>query len=163
MPPGEVRFQRLSLAVAGNDRFVASSVELERSNDEPSYTVDTINYFQEHLERSTGGPVKINLLLGADNVIQLPTWHDYGKIFARTRLLIAPRLPKRTVANETMVWDGLSAEELQILINADYALMDFPLLSISSTDIEQCLKAGKSIRYLVPEALYEQTKKGYSS
>ncbi len=44
----ETRHKMVSLAVSGNNSFIASEVELERPG--PSYTVDTINYFQEHLK-----------------------------------------------------------------------------------------------------------------
>ena len=46
--PGADRLAMVELAIAGNDRFVASRIELDR--DGPSYTVDTL----EALEASAG-------------------------------------------------------------------------------------------------------------
>ncbi len=159
----ELRHKMVLSAVASNDKFIPSAVELERSG--PSYTIDTIKYFQEYLQNSTGKTVKINLLLGGDNIIHLPSWHKFDEIISLAKLLIAPRWADRVgVVGARFTEPALhtaagahlfSAEEQAILRKTDHAFIEFPLIDISSTYIRQCLKAGKSARYLVPESVWQ--------
>jgi len=149
------------MSVKDNDNFIPSAVELERTG--LSFTIDTIKYFKEHLQNKAGSPVKINLLLGGDNVVHLPSWHQFDEIINLTRLLIAPRWADR-IGNEQTFTDKtnvnlFSAEEQAILSKTDHAFIEFPLIDISSTYIRQCLKEGKSIRYLVPELVYQLIEK----
>ncbi len=149
----ELRHKMVMLAVTGNDHFASSAVELERSG--PSYTIDTIKYFIEHLQKATGKIVKINLLLGGDNVIHLPTWHKFDEISKLARLLIAPRWADRVgmvyrgepvgakLASPCSPPTGTGAhlftlEEQAILQKTDHAFIEFPLIDISSTYIRQC-------------------------
>ena len=60
--PGELRHAMVSLAVSGNDHFIASAVELKRPG--PSYTIDTIKYFQEHIKDQAGQPIQNQSFIG---------------------------------------------------------------------------------------------------
>ena len=60
---GEARQTMVLQAVADNDKFIASMVEFERPG--LSYTIDTIEHFKSEFS--------VNLLVGADNIIHLPT------------------------------------------------------------------------------------------
>ena len=144
---GEIRHEMVSGAVSGNDKFIASTVELERAG--PSYTLDTVKHFREQFS--------VNLLLGADNVIHLPTWHKFDEISQLCRLLIAPRCleAKGRVARMEM----LTAGELAILAKTQYSLIESPLIDISSSIIRQRIKSGKTVRYMVPEKVWQIIEK----
>jgi len=140
---GEERHKMVSQAVTANEKFVASSVELERAG--PSYTIDTIKYFKDRFA--------INLIVGIDNIIHLPTWHKSEEIFQSCKLLIAPR---RLANNSEHHERGMfTAEEFAIVSKIKYDVIDFPLIDISSSDIRQRIKIGKSIHYMVPESAWQ--------
>lgn len=133
---GEARHAMVSVAVSGNDKFVASDIELKREG--LSYTIDSI----KHIKNQSA----VNLLIGADNIIHLPTWHKFDEIIQSCKLLIAPR--RTTDKNQGQETELFSKEELAILAKAQYKLIDFPLVDISSSNIRQRVKNGKSIRYM---------------
>lgn len=132
-PPGaspEQRLAMLRLATAGESRFSVDDRELHRTG--PSYTIDTV--------RSLMGDypgVRFLFLVGSDNLKDLPKWHE--------------------------------AEELMKLI--DFAVLDrgegvrcaddggFPVvrrrIDLSSTEIRQRAAEGLSIRFMVPEQVYD--------
>ena len=65
--PASVRYEMVAAAVAGNDGLVASNLEIGRGG--PTYTIDTV-------EQLTAGPdVDVTVVLGADAVAGLDSWH----------------------------------------------------------------------------------------
>ncbi len=85
---GEYRHLLVSAAVAENPHFECSRIEIEREG--PSYTSDTVR----QLVKEFGGPNKcrINLILGADNIGYLGSWHESSYLLDTCRILVAPRL-----------------------------------------------------------------------
>ncbi len=144
---GEERHDMVSEAVLDNDKFIASTLEVERAG--PSYTVDTIKHLKTQFN--------VNLLVGADNVIHLSTWHKFDEISQLCRLLIAPRCLEAKGRLARM--EILTASELAILAKTQYDLIDSPLIDISSSSIRQRVKAGKSVRYMVPEPVWKTIEK----
>jgi nicotinate-nucleotide adenylyltransferase len=149
---GKARHDMVTSAVADNPMFEVSSVEIERPG--PSYTIDTI----KHFGNLYGAAVRINLLIGGDNVCQLETWHRIDEIYQQSRLLIAPRALESARAqsqdkNETVPKQLLADLEIIKRCGAQYDLIDFPLLDISSSMIRSRLAAGRSVLYMVPPAV----------
>jgi nicotinate-nucleotide adenylyltransferase len=50
--------------------------------------------------------------------------------------------------------------EMDNKINARVHLLDAPLLQISATHLRKLVKDGKSIRYMVPDKVWEEIQKG---
>jgi nicotinate-nucleotide adenylyltransferase len=123
------RLKMLRAAVAGEERFEVSSIELEREG--PSFSVDTVQALQENWPEA-----RFFFLLGADNLPKLPTWHRFDDL---RKLVEFVCFGRNTEGNA--VWNPLCGSTLE------------RRLDISSTEIRQRIAAGLSIRYLVPESV----------
>jgi nicotinate-nucleotide adenylyltransferase len=130
----------VSLATAMNPAFVPSDVELRR--DGPSYTVETVRQVAQELPGAS-----LVLIVGADTYPEMSTWRDSPEILARCAVAIAPRPGEP---------DGQTPEE-----RAGVTWLPGAGLAISATAIRACIEGGRSIRYLVPDAVADYiAKKG---
>ena len=145
--PGADRLAMVRLAIAGNDRFEASRLELDR--DGPSYTVDTL----EALAASSGvgGPAPnrgagITLILSADAFLGLPSWHEPRRILELARLAVAPRDGYPDAGPDFVAAQFPGLEDRAVFL-------DGPRIRLSASDLRDRAAAGHSLRYLVPDAV----------
>ncbi len=131
------RLAMLGLAVAGNPAFEISTVDLDRAG--PSYTADTIALLSRDRAAS------LVLLMGADSLRDLPTWHDPGRIASLAELGVASR-PGVTLDVGELVRAVPEAQGRIFLVPT-------PAIGVSSSDIRRRVAAGEPIRYQVPEAV----------
>ena len=137
----EHRLAMVKLAISGKSHFELSTVEAERSR--PSYTVDTL---AELKKRS--GRRELYFILGWDNLLELPRWHEPVKIVELCYLAAVPRV-------------GYPVPDLEALekeipgISQKTIVLDGPLINISSTVVRERVAEGLSIEHLVPEAVGE--------
>lgn len=129
----EMRHELVTAACKSNADFEPSRIELERTG--PSYTVDTLRAFKAQF----GDNVRLNLLLGQDNLIGLKDWHEADSLFALCRILVASRQ------------SSVTREILNSLLpaNAQFELINFPQVPVSSSMIRQRLREKKSVLFLV--------------
>ena len=132
---GAHRLAMLELAVAGHAGFAVDALELGRPG--PSYTVDTL---RELGARRPGE--RWVLLLGADAAADLPRWKASAEVarLAEVAALTRPGAPE--------VARGLVRH-----------VVATPAIEISASDIRARCLAGKSIRYLVPDAVADYIAK----
>ena len=129
------RMMMTECAIAGNVKFDVSDIEIARSGI--SYTIDTI------LElKKKHNPDELYLLIGLDNLEIFATWHRVGEIFAEANVAVMVR-----PTHDLLAIDSKLRKRVQIL--------PIPLLEISSTDMRNRVREGKSIRYLVPDGVSE--------
>ncbi len=133
LPEAEHRLAMTRLATAGNDAFVVSDLELRRAG--VSYTVDTLRAL-----RADHPDAAFLLLLGGDSLQQFPTWRDPDAILDLAEPLVYPR-------------PGFDPAAVDPSLRRRVTLLDRPLLDLSSTDVRGLLHAGRSARYLVPDAV----------
>ena len=140
--PLAVRQRMVERAIAGNPCFELSLLDAERSG--PSYTADLLAYVREKL----GAGPELYFLTGMDSLRDLTTWHDPARVLAQC-ILVAVSRP----GYEPLDPRGLearvpgAAERIVVL--------ETPGVAISSTELRERAAAGRSIRYLVPEAVRE--------
>ena len=136
----ELRFEMVAAAATTNSgKFEASRIELDRTG--PSYTLDTLTA----LKTEYGEGVRLNLIIGVDNIEPIPNWYKADEIFKLVRLLIAPRL------NVDMAQARVLAQNLPAGTVLD--IIDAPSSSLSSTMVREWIRKGRSVQYLVPPAV----------
>ena len=137
--PAEDRLEMLRRAVAKDSRFLVSDMELRRGGI--SYTVDTIRAL-----KSLHPKVEWILLMGSDSARGLDTWHQVDALLSLCE--VAVFLRPDSLGFEKVI-SGLSlseADKKAVLKN----VLNERLVDISSTEIRQRVRSGRSIRYLVP-------------
>lgn len=79
------RARMIELAIANEPRFMLDQRELARPG--PSFTVDTLR----QLRREVGTTRPLVLLIGADQLERLDTWHDWEELIELAHLGVAQR------------------------------------------------------------------------
>jgi nicotinate-nucleotide adenylyltransferase len=131
------------LAIAGDAGFEWSDHDLTRAG--PSYTFETVTHF---LGALAGGD-ELCWIIGADSLVELGTWYRVADLVDLCRIVTAARPG----------WDRPDLAPLAAKLNpAQIArlrdgILVTPRIDISATDIRARVAAGRSIRYLVPEAV----------
>ncbi|OGT94770.1 MAG: nicotinate (nicotinamide) nucleotide adenylyltransferase, partial [Gemmatimonadetes bacterium GWC2_71_9] len=125
------RCAMVRLAIAGHPRFLLDTCELERPA--PSYTVDTLRDLRRRRPDE-----RLVLIVGADAAAELPRWRAADEIvrLAEVAVLTRPGVPE--VASAFVKH-----------------LVATPAIEVSASDIRARCLTGKSIRYVVPDAVAE--------
>ena len=121
------RLEMLQAAIADEAGFEIDERELRRSP--PSYTIETVEQLREKFPHA-----QLFLLIGDDNLPNLPTWRRFNELRQLVTFIVLRRA-------ETPVRHEYLSVKRQI--------------DISATEIRSRVAAGKSIRYFVPEAVRE--------
>ena len=137
--PADHRLAMVELAVEGNPAFEVSRLEVERSG--PSYTLDTL----EALCDAAPGD-HLALILSAESYSEFGTWHEPGRILDLADLIVAPRVGYADADPDLIRRQFPDA-------HATVAFMDGPRIRLSASEIRQRAAEGRSVRYLVPDAV----------
>ena len=133
------RFNMLSEAIKGNTNFLVSDSEMKREG--PSYTIDTIREIKAELPPQT----ELAFIVGRDNLYDLEMWKTPYDIIEECTILVADRI----CSQERDIPDWLKTK---------VQIVKVPLIEISSSEIRQRIRDGKSIRYMVPDVVIEEVK-----
>jgi nicotinate-nucleotide adenylyltransferase len=123
------RLAMVQRAITDNTLFQVQSIELERSGR--SYTFDTMKLLTEKYDH------KFYFIIGADMVEYLPKWYKIEELI------------------QLVTFVGVNRPEYDQ--HSDYPIIhvDVPNIEISSHMIRERVKAGKNIRYFVPNMVLE--------
>ena len=136
--PAEHRLAMVELAVAGNPAFAVSGIEVERGG--PSYTVETLETL---LREGVSDPW---FILSAEALAGFPAWRRPDRILELCRLAVVPR-GNHDALDAAWVRGHFPGREDRI------AFLAGPLLPISGSVVRRRAAAGRSVRYLVPDAV----------
>ena len=128
------RLHMVQMAIDDNPRLKASNIEF--SLPKPSYTIDTMVYLHEKYPQH-----QFSLIMGSDNLGSISKWKNYELLLERYIIHVYKR-------------EGIPIDQ-SLVPAADIRIYDVPMLDISSTYIRQSIADGLSIRYMVPESIYQ--------
>ncbi|MFQ9967107.1 MAG: nicotinate-nucleotide adenylyltransferase [Peptoniphilus sp.] len=139
----EDRYEMVRLAISPNPDFEISDIETTRVKK--SYTVDTIRELKKIYKEE-----KLYFLIGLDSLFQLKTWMKIEDLSQEIEFVVALRpgyLDKEEINKEI----DFLRENFGTKIN----LIKTPLYEISSTDLRDRIREGKSLRYLIPKKVLD--------
>ena len=153
MAPADLRLEWVERVCGEDPRFEACDLELRRSG--ASYTIDTL---RELAAREAGKPV---FVIGSDAFALVDTWRSPSELFGLADFAVMTRpgtpgdlrdwIPAKLRGEFEIETEGGRA--LHAASGGEVRAVEISALEISSTDIRGRLRAGRSIRYLVPTAV----------
>ena len=139
--PALTRLEMTRKAVSDYPPFEVSDIEVLRSGN--TYTYETLEELADlHPE------AELYFIVGADTVCSMSTWREPARIFAACTVLAAMR--EDQVDPESF---QQGTKDLENRFHARIRTISIPNIGISSTQIRERAGNGKSIHYLVPNAL----------
>lgn len=132
----EQRVDMLKLSIAGHPRFRLELIEIERQGI--SYTVDTVDQLRRRYPN-----VRFCYIVGADMVQYLPNWVRIEEIMRHISFIGLQRPGY-----------SLDMSGLPPFIRQGVRLAVMPQIELSSTDIRERTRSGRSVRYMVHDAVY---------
>jgi nicotinate-nucleotide adenylyltransferase len=133
-PGPEARLEMVELAIADDERFSTSRIEIDREG--PSYTSDTLEQL-----RAESPDDELFLILGGDQAAALPKWREPEKVLERATVAVFERMSWGRNAIVIKIGRMPGAERVRYL--------DMPLIQVSSSAIRRRVREGLPIRYLV--------------
>jgi nicotinate-nucleotide adenylyltransferase len=155
--PAAERLAWVRLAIAGNPRFAASPIEVERGG--ASYLVDTLREL-----RAQHAPDELVFLVGSDAFAEMGAWRAPEELFALAHYAVMLRPPLRA---------GTLATWLPDVVRGDFELapdqrsgrhrramtwlrlVEIAGFDVSASSVRERLRDGRSVRYLLPETVRE--------
>ncbi len=129
-------YDRLHLVrLAIDDNKLLSASDIEFGLPKPSYTIDTLTFLSEKYPKK-----EFALIMGGDNLGTLHKWKNYELLLRDYQIYLYKR-PQYELG--------------ELEHHPSIRHFEAPLLELSATYIRKQIKEGKSIRYLVPKAVFE--------
>lgn len=136
--PGEERYQMVSLAIEESEWMKCLDIEIKRAGY--TYSYETLEHLKEMYPED-----EFYFIFGADCLFSIEHWKYPERIFNACKIIAAMR-------------NDASAEEMQqkkqaleSQFGAQIELYRFPRLEISSTELRERIRMGKSVNYFIPK------------
>ncbi len=160
LTPFHHRFSMVQAAVAPVRHFRACGLEAERPG--PSFSIDTLRLLRSRLDKNIG----IYFIMGSDAFVDIQTWKDYNHLTDYAHIVVMGRsgacrdkvrdvvqkaFPSHVLKDNGRVYSASG--------KGDIVLFRVTSLEISSTDIRERLRKGRSVRFLLPEQVLTYIEK----
>jgi nicotinate-nucleotide adenylyltransferase len=126
------RYLMVKLAIQDNPRFMVSDIEIKRKGI--SYTYDTVRELKKKLKNA-----RFFFIIGSDAYNELPHWKNFKKLIKEIEFIVATR-PKSKVKK---------------IPGVKFQILNIPEVDVSSSYIRERVNKGLSIRYLVPDRVWD--------
>lgn len=123
---GQQRLEMVKLAIAGNDRFQASDIEIARSG--ATYAIDTVREWKK-----LNPADEIFWIVGSDALSGIPSWHEWESFVSEVTIVAVNRIGQ----NDPVPFDFISVE--------------MPEVRISATELRDRFTNKLDTQYLVPQ------------
>ncbi|RJR33260.1 MAG: nicotinate-nucleotide adenylyltransferase [Desulfobacteraceae bacterium] len=147
------RFAMTELAACESPLFKASDMEGRREGI--SYSIDTLREFHRMFEG-----LQLYFIMGLDAFLEIDTWREYRQLFHYAHFVVIqrPGLPSEEIEPYLLsleVGYRKTGEKGSFEIPGGHTVIyrKATLMEISSTDVRRRVANGRSIRFLVPEAV----------
>ncbi|MBE5865996.1 MAG: nicotinate-nucleotide adenylyltransferase [Lachnospiraceae bacterium] len=146
------RLEMTRLATEGNSYFQCLDIEVQRKGN--TYTYETLQELKSKYPENN-----FYFIFGADCLYGIEHWKEPEQIFNSCEIVAALRTDFVEEDMQTKI------NELQEKYNARIHFLPFREIALSSTDIRERVRKGKSIHYMVPESVifYIEEKGFYST
>ncbi|QSX06969.1 nicotinate-nucleotide adenylyltransferase [Sedimentibacter sp. zth1] len=134
------RYTMTKLAVSNNPNFLVSDLEVLNSN--VSYSVDTIRKLKlNHPD------IEFYFITGTDAILELPTWKEPRELLSLCKFVSVnrPNYVDENLVNKINIIKNNLGGEIFLLNGHD--------INLSSTQIRQRVREGKTVRYLLPDSV----------
>ncbi len=157
------RYKITEKSISENEYFEISDIESKR--EERSWTIDTLRIMKERYKGK-----ELYFLMGSDSFEKIDTWREWRKIISEFKIIVAMRPgedKKRSfdILNKYELKyneiDGFENQKKNIEKNINILNVN-SLIRVSSSQIRELAKRGKSVRYLINDKIYDDIIKYYS-
>lgn len=128
----------LQSAIEGENNLRCSTIEFGLPR--PSYTIDTLTHLEEKYPQHS-----FTIIIGSDSFTNIHKWKNSSVLTSKYSILIYPR----------------PGFEIRNAPDPNIQIIKAPLLDISSSQIRERIKSGKSIRFFVPDVVYEEITRNH--
>jgi nicotinate-nucleotide adenylyltransferase len=126
----------VKLALPPDSGFTVSRIEIERAG--PSFAIDTVAALQRSRPRA-----EFVYIIGADAFVEIMTWHRAGELLKLVEFCVVGRPGTR-----------LTSQRIERIVGKTRArritIVAGPGIDVSSSEIRRRVRAGETIRFLVP-------------
>ena len=129
------RLEMVYLATKDYDKLRPSDIEFGLK--QPNYTIDTLTYLFEKFP-----DYEFALIMGEDNLKSFHKWKNYEQILQNHNIYVYPRISEGNI-------------NIEFNNNSKIFNISAPIMELSSTFIRQEIKAGKNVRPMLPENVWQ--------